>query len=126
MDIDKVADEQDTSRLWTALLDAKTENDFKLVRAIEQRMRELSTDRRFAHLSDDDLRQRIDAISQEREPKGMLGHSPYGGGLSSGGGIDARHTSQFNEAHRRDQHANIEATRSALLDEWERRQASGA
>lgn len=122
MDIEKVAGEQDTSRLWKALLEAKTENDFKLVRAIEQRMRELSTDRRFAHLSDDELRQRIGAISREREPKGMLGHSP--GGAGEGGGFDTHHTTSFNEAHRRDQHANIEATRSALPDEWERRRAS--
>lgn len=122
MEIAKVADEQDTSWLWKALLEAKAENDFKLVRAIEGRMRDISAERRFSHLSDEELRRQIDGTTGNREPTGMLGHSP---GSHRGSDVrDGARTSVFNEAHRRDQHANIEATRSALLGEWDRRQAS--
>lgn len=118
MRIEDVAGAHDTSALWTALVQAKGDGDARLVRAIEQRMRELTTERRFAHLSDEELRQRIDGLSGNREPEGMLGHAP---GIGGGGGSSSAHVSAFNEASRRDQHAGIEATLAALQDEWHRR-----
>lgn len=110
----------DASALWSALMDAKGGGDAGLVRAIEQRMRELSSERRFVHLSDDELRQRIDGLTGNREPEGMLGHSPDGGGVG-GGGYGGRYTTAMNETIRRDQHAGIEVTLAALREEAERR-----
>jgi hypothetical protein len=117
----QVADTDDTSALWRALLQAKADGDHRLVRAIEGRMRELSGERRFAHLSDEELRRQIAGLTRQREPEGMLGHSPGGGGW--GGGFDTRDTMLFNEAHRRDQHAGIEETLAALQAERDRREA---
>lgn len=120
MDREDVAGCDDPSALWSALLRAKDAGDQALVRAIEQRMRELSNDRRFAHLSDDELRRRIDGLAGNREPEGMLGHSPDGSGVG-GGGYGARYTTEMNETIRRDQHAGIEVTLAALREEAERR-----
>lgn len=86
-------------------------------------MRELTSQRRFAHLSDEELRRRIDAMTGNREPEGLLGHSPGGGGY--GGGFDSAHTSSHNEAIRANQHAGIEVALAALQAEWDRRQAGG-
>ncbi|MBW3621611.1 MAG: hypothetical protein KY461_15315 [Actinobacteria bacterium] len=123
MRLEDVAAEDDTSVLWQALVAAKADHHLKLIRAIEQRMRELAVERRFAHLSDEELRQRIDAMRGNREPTGMLGHSP---GLGGGGGDSSEHISAFNEAHRRDQHAGVEVTLRALEDERDRRRADRA
>lgn len=120
MELEDVGAEEDASALWQALVQAKADHDLRLIRAIEQRMRELAADRRFAHLSDEELRQRIAAMRGNREPTGMLGHSP---GIGGGGGDSSEHISGFNDAHRRDQHAGIEVTLRALEDERDRRQA---
>lgn len=110
---------QDTAALWAALLVAKDEGDTELVRAIEQRMREVAADRRYAHLSDDELRRRIDGLTAQREPKGMLGHSPVGSAWE--GGHQSTHTSRHNAAIRANQHDGIEVTLAALQAEWDRR-----
>lgn len=118
MHIDRVTTEQDTSVLWRALMQAKADSDARLVRAIEQRMRELTDERRFAHLTDDELRRQIDGLIGNREPKDMLGHSPGGG--NGGDSSDALTT--FNDAIRGNQHVGVEVTLAALLRERERRQ----
>lgn len=120
MRADEVSTSQDTSALWSALLDAKNSGDTRLARAIEQRMRDLSSERRFGHLSDEELLRRINGMTGNREPKGLLGHSPGGGGY--GGGFDSAHTSSHNAAIRENQHAGVEVTLAALKAEWDRRQ----
>jgi hypothetical protein len=113
----QIATSEDTSALWTALMAAKESGDTGTARAIEQRMRELSEARRFADLSDQELRRRIRALSESLEPKGMLGHSPDG----TGGGWDITYTSRMNEAIREGQYAGGQSTLAALKAEWARR-----
>lgn len=114
-----VPDEVDVDVLWRQLQAAKAAGDQGRVRALENRMRQLQTERRFAHLSDDELEARIRALTGEREPRDMLGHSPGGGpGGDSAGGEDIL---RLNQRIRENQHAGIEQTLNALLDERERR-----
>jgi hypothetical protein len=109
----------DVDVLWGQLQAARSAGDRERVRAIEGRMRQLQTERRFAHLSDAELDERIRAISGEREPRNMLGHSPGGGpGGDSAGGEDIL---RLNHQIRANQHAGIEQTLGALLDERDRR-----
>jgi hypothetical protein len=119
MRAEDVETSQDTSALWQALRQAKDSGDARLVRSIEQRMRELSLEHRYAHLTDEELRRAIDAMTRNRKPEGMLGHSPGGGGW--GGGFDSAHTSAHNAAIRANQHAGIEVTLAGLQAEWQRR-----
>lgn len=113
--------DDDVDVLWRELLEAKAAGDAERVRAIENRMRQLQGERRFDHLTDAELDQRIRALTREREPRDMLGHSPGGGpGGDSAGGED---TMRMNEAIRGNQHAGIEATLNALRDERDRRRA---
>lgn len=107
--------------LWRQLLAAKRDGDDGRVRQIENRMRQLQGERRFAHLDDDQLDARIAALTGEREPRDVLGYSPGGGG--GGGELGAEDTRRFNEQIRANQHDGIEATLNALLDERERRRA---
>lgn len=125
MDIHDVADEDDPSRLWQVLRDAKAAGDHRLVRAVEQRMRELAQEHRYRHLSDAELRRQIVALMGSREAEDMLAHSPGGAGQGGGGGFDAAHVSQLNSAIRANQRVGIETTLGALLDEWRRRGLSG-
>lgn len=112
-------DEMDVDVLWRQLQAAKRSGDDRRVRAIEARMRQLQTERRFAHLTDDELAERIRGLTGEREPKDMLGHSPGGGpGGDSAGGEDLL---RLNQQIRDNQHDGIEQTLNALLDERERR-----
>ena len=120
MRVDDVSTAQDTSALWTALLQAKDDGDATLVRAIEARMRELAAERRYAHLSDEDLRTRINGLTRQREPKGMLAHSPDGGFFGAGG-FDSVETSRRNAAIRANHPAGIQETLNALQAEWDRR-----
>ena len=113
----RIATSDDTSALWTALVGAKEAGDTAVVRAIEQRMRELSETRRFAGLSDKELRRRIKALTASLEPKGLLGHSPDG----VGGGWDITYTSRMNAAIREGQYSGGGATLAALKAEWDRR-----
>jgi hypothetical protein len=107
--------------LWRQLRAAKAAGDGQRVRRIENRMRELQGERRFAHLSDAELDERIAGLTREREPRDVLGYSPGGGG--GGGELGAEDTRKFNEQIRGNQHAGIEATLNALVDERERRRA---
>ena len=115
-----VSNAQDTSALWTALLQAKKDGDADLVRAVEGRMRGLAAERRYAHLSDEDLRTRINGLTRQREPKGMLSHSPDGGFFGAGG-FDSVETSRRNAAIRANQHVGIEETLNGLQAAWDRR-----
>lgn len=109
----------DVDVLWRQLRSARATGDQQRVRAIESRMRQLQAERRFDHLSDEELDERIRALSGQRAPKDMLGHSPGGGpGGDSAGGED---TMKLNNLIRADQHAGIEQTLNALLDERDRR-----
>ena len=119
-----ISTSQDTAALWTALLEAKERDDTELVRAIEQRMRELSTERRYAHLTDEELRRTIDAATGNREPKGMIAHSPTSGMWE--GGVQGAHTSRHNAAIRANQQVGVEVTLSALQAEWDRRHPKSA
>ena len=115
------AEEVDVDVLWRQLLAAKEAGDAERVRAIENRMRQLQGERRFAHLSDAELDQRIRSLTGERAPRDMLGYSPGGGpGGDSAGSEDLM---RFNRAIRDGQHVGIEATLNALVDERDRRQA---
>ena len=118
MRAEEIATSEDTSALWTALLEAKEQGDRDRVRAIEQRMRELSELRRFAGLSDPELRHRIDALTASREPKGLLAHSPDG---TFGAGWDVTYTSRHNAAIRQNQQVGGADTLAALQAEWDRR-----
>lgn len=118
--IEDIAREQDTDRLWRALLAAKADGHHRLVRLIENRMRELSTERRFDHLSDDELRSRLAAIDGHREHEGLIIHSP-----DNDGSVDPHHVQEMNRRIREGQHVGAEATRSALLDELRRREVRG-
>ena len=112
-------DEVDVDVLWRQLQAARQAGDHRRVRAIESRMRDLQAERRFAHLSDEELDARIRGLTGEREPRDMLGHSPGGGpGGDSAGGEDLL---RLNQQIRDNQHAGIERTLNALLDERERR-----
>jgi hypothetical protein len=119
MKAEQIATSDDTSALWTALMAAKESGDAETVRAIEQRMRELSESRRFAELSDEELRRRIDALTSNLEPKGLLAHSPDG--VIGAGWIDVTYTSRNNAAIRENQHGGGEATLAALHAEYDRR-----
>ena len=113
------AEELDVDVLWRQLVAARDAGDHERVRAIEARMRELEATRRFAHLTDEELEQRIRALHAQRQSEDMLGHSPGGGpGGDSAGGED---TARLNRMIRANQHVGIERTLSALLDERERR-----
>lgn len=107
----------DVDRLWRALRDAKEQDDPTLVRAIENRMRELRDDRRFAHLTDEQLRARIAAVSGNREPEDLLAFSPASGEGHEG----AADTAALNRGIRANQEAGVERTLGALLDELRRR-----
>ena len=110
----------DVDVLWRQLLAARDAGDHARVRAIESRMRALQHERRFAHLSDEELDRRVRALSGQREASDMLGHSPGGGpGGDSAGGED---TARLNRMIRANQHVGLEQTLSALLDEQARRQ----
>lgn len=112
-------DEVDVDVLWRQLLAAKRAGDAQRVRAIENRMRQLQGERRFRHLSDAQLDERIRSLTGERAPRDMLGYSPGGGpGGDSAGSDDLM---RFNQAIREGQHVGIEETLNALLDERERR-----
>jgi hypothetical protein len=116
---DEIGRSEDTSALWTALVEAKEHGESDTVRAIEQRMRELSETRRFAGLTDQELRRRIDALTSNLEPKGLLAHSPDG--VFGGGWLDVTYTSRHNAAIRENQQVGGEGTLAALQAEWDRR-----
>lgn len=118
--LDNVAGIGDTDRLWKALLAAKAADDHRLVRAIENRMRELSGERRFAHLSDEELEERIAALSGQRAPDIPLRHSPPGG---EGPGDGAGDVSMLNRKSIENQKVGLERTRADLLDELRKRRA---
>lgn len=120
-DLDATSPTEVVDVLWKQLLVAREAGDAERVRRIENRMRELQGERRFAHLSDEELDERIDALTGERAPRDVLGYSPGGGG--GGGELGAEDTRKFNEQIRGNQHAGIEATLNALVDERERRRA---
>lgn len=120
LDMDTVAAIEDVDQLWQGLQAAKVAADHQLVRAIENRMRELSSERRFVHLSDEELQRQIAGIAGHREPEGMLGHSP-GGGSGSGDNGGSEGTLLFNARSRENQHDGIEVTLAGLLAERERR-----
>lgn len=115
--IDDVAGIDDTDVLWRALHRAKEQDDHALVRAIENRMRELGQERRYAHLTDAQLRARIRGLGGNREPKDLLAYSP----ASEEGYEGAADTAALNRAIKENQRDGIEATLGALLDEWRRR-----
>lgn len=113
------ADGLDVDVLWRQLQAARAAGDQRRVRAIEARMRDLQVERRFAHLSDEALDERIRGLTGERAPRDMLGYSPGGGpGGDSAGSED---TMELNRRIRANQHVGLEQTLSALLDERERR-----
>ncbi len=119
---EEIATSLDTDALWTALLAAKRDDDHTLVRAIENRMRELSTERRFAHLSNAELDRQIAGLRAGRmgDDAEMIAHSPAGGS-GGGGNDDGRFLSQINGDIRANQAAGMGRTLGALLDERERR-----
>lgn len=115
--LEEVAACDDTDLLWRSLLEAKREDDTALVRATENRMRELSRVRRFAHLSDQQLRQRIRGLTDNRAPEDLLAYSP-----ASGQGLEgASDTAALNRCIKANQRDGVEATLGALLDELRRR-----
>lgn len=117
--LDDVAATDDVDVLWRALRDAKQQDDPTMVRAIENRMRHLGDERRFSHLSDDQLRARISALSGNREPEDLLAFSP-----ASGEGHDgAADTAALNRGIKANQRDGVERTLGALLDELQRRDA---
>lgn len=120
--VEDVRDIHDVDVLWKRLMGAKTEGDHELVRVIEGRMRELTEERRFAHLTDAELDARIAGLRGERAPKGLLGHSPGGKG-EGGAGWGGEDILAFNQAIKANQHAGIEATLTALEAERDRRRA---
>ncbi len=109
----------DVDVLWRQLQAARAAGDHQRARAIEGRMRQLQVERRFAHLGDDELDERIRALTGERAPRDMLGYSPGGGpGGDSAGSEDIM---MLNRRIRENQRDRIEETLNALLDERERR-----
>lgn len=116
---EQVATSEDVTGLWRELLEAKRRQDDDLVRTIENRMAELGRQRRFAHLSDEDLRAQIRGLSGNREPEGLLAYSP-----ADGEGIEgASDTAALNRAIAANQHVGVEVALAALLDEWRRRRS---
>jgi hypothetical protein len=115
--VDEVDGIEDTDVLWRALRNAKEQDEHALVRAIENRMRQLGQERRYAHLSDEQLRRQIRGLSGNREPKDLLGYSP----ASEEGYEGAADTAALNRAIKDNQRDGVEATLGALLDEWRRR-----
>lgn len=118
---EQVADLEDTGLLWDALKDAKQSSDHRLVRAIELRMRELAGQRRFAHLTVDELAAQIRGLAGNRAPENMLRHNPGAG--PGTGHAGAEDTSALNRAIKANQKVGVETTLAALLDEWRRRKA---
>lgn len=116
---EQVAALEDTRLLWDALRDAKQRNAHRLVRAIERRMRELAGQRRFTHLSDDELAAQIRGLAGNRAPENMLRHNPGAG--PGTGHAGAEDTSALNRAIKANQKVGIETTLAALVDEWQRR-----
>lgn len=117
--VDDVVAVDDVDVLWRALQAAKQQDDSQLTRAIENRMRQLGEQRRFAHLTDEQLRAQIAAMSGNREPKDLLAFSP-----ASGEGHDgAAGTAALNRGIKRNQRDGVEATLGALLDELRRRES---
>lgn len=115
---EQVASLEDIDVLWRSLAEAKQRHDAVLVRAIENRMRQLSQERRFAHLTDEQLTAQIRGASGNREPTDLLAYSP-----ASGQGLEgAADTADFNRRIRQNQQDGVEATLAALMDEWRRRQ----
>lgn len=109
----------DVDVLWRALQEAKQQDDSLLTRAIENRMRQLGEQRRFTHLTDEQLRAQIAAMSGNREPKDLLAFSP-----ASGEGHDgAADTAALNRGIKRNQRDGVETTLGALLDELRRRES---
>lgn len=119
---EQVAGLDDVDALWRALTAAKAAGDHALVRVVESRMRELTEERRFAHLDDGELLRRIRSLQALRHEgtADMIPHSPPGGS-GGGGNDDAPHIQNLNAAIRRNQSADIRVTLAALLDERERR-----
>ncbi len=117
-----MASSEDVDELWRALLAAKADGDGELVSAVERRMRELGPSRRFAHLSDDELDQRIAGLRSQRAPDVPQAYSPPGSGMADG----IEYTMAMNRAAVEDQHVGLERTLADLLDERaRRREASG-
>ena len=115
-----IAAATDVDALWRALVAAKAEGDVELVRRLENRMRELGELRRFAHLSDAALDQRIAALAGNREAADVLVNDP-GANMESSPG-DAMHLMAFNEAIRANQGGgDREQLLAALRDERARR-----
>lgn len=121
--MEDIRDIHDVDALWKRLMAAKVEGDHQLVRTIERRMRELTEERRFAHLTDDELDARIAGLRGERAPKDLLGHSPGGKG-EGGAGWGGEDILAFNQAIKANQHAGIESTLAALEDERARRRGT--
>ena len=119
LSLEEVATATDVDQLWRGLLAAKAGDDPQLVRAIERRMRELRVERRFAHLTDDQLRAQIAGMFGNREPQNMLGYAHGGAGA---GGRGAEDIAALNRAIKANQRDGVEVTLSALLDELERRE----
>lgn len=115
--VEVVATVEDTDLLWRVLKAAKLEDDRVLIRAIENRMRELGEQRRFSHLTDDQLRARITALTGNRAPKHLLAYSPASGEGHEG----AADTAALNRGIKANQRDGVEATLGALLDELARR-----
>lgn len=117
--VEGVAAIDDADVLWRALREAKQQDDPTLVRAIENRMRRLGEERRFSHLTDEQLRAQISALTGSREPTDLLGYSP-----ASGEGQDgAADTAALNRGIRANQRDGVERTLGVLLDELRRRES---
>lgn len=120
--IEEVAQITDTEALWQLLKVAKKHNDRQLLRAVEQRMRELGDQSRFAHLSDTQLAAQIKGLAGNRAPTDVLAYSP-----ADGQGLEgAADTAALNRQIRANQRVGIEATLGTLLDERRRRRNRSA
>ena len=122
MQIDDVAGFDDTDVLWKALLAAKGDGHHELATAIENRMRQLSELRRFAHLTDDELMRQIRALQAGRRAGGE-DLIRYAGTSGSGGGgnDDARQIIELNKNILANQASGINEKLSLLIDEANRR-----
>ncbi len=125
MDVSEITTSTDTDALWKALTAAKADNDHERVRAIENRMRVLMEERRFAHLTDEELASQIAGLDAGRRAgtKDMIAHAPAGGN-GGGGNDDAGQITVLNNGIRENQSVGINQTLSALLDEQARRAKS--
>lgn len=115
--VEEVVTIEDTDVLWRALLAAKAQTDAPLVRAIEGRMPELSHERRFAHLSDEELRAQIQGLTGSGEPENLLPYSPASGEGHEG----AADIAALNRMIRANQRVGVGSTLAAFVDEWNRR-----